>query len=450
MSTKKSTYEKAFIESNDQKRTVDIKGGIVAFDYYEDILSPTITARLRVVNDGNSIKPPDREGNPDGSNQSIYNGLPLRGGERVSIKVAANSDKNQPLDFSKPEDYFYVSSITDVISDSMQESFLLNLTSREAITNETTRVTKKYPTSSTIDTSVRSILEQVLKTKKIGTLDKTQNKYGFIGNLRKPFTVLVWLAAKAVPGDSSGGGTAGFVFYQTQKGFHFRSIDGLMGQESKATYTLSGAQESYDTSGEKQNSDFNILNFQTNKNQNLIEKLRLGTYSSYRMFYNPLTFEFTDPQKGLFKLEDYVGKAKNLGDKLKLPKISGADGKDLGDVPTRIITQCLDIGTMEKDVSTDENADPFKYQSQSLMRYNVLFTQSVDMLIPLNTNLSAGDIITCQFPKISSGDKEEYDQEQSGLYMIKELCHHYDAESSYTSMKLIRDTFGRYGANNKK
>ena len=450
MSTKKSTYEKAFIESNDQKRTVDIKGGIVAFDYYEDIFSPTITARLRVVNDGNSIKPPDREGNPDGSNQSIYNGLPLRGGERVSIKVAANSDKNQPLDFSKPEDYFYVSSITDVISDSMQESFLLNLTSREAITNETTRVTKKYPTSSTIDTSVRSILEQVLKTKKIGTLDKTQNKYGFIGNLRKPFTVLVWLAAKAVPGDSSGGGTAGFVFYQTQKGFHFRSIDGLMGQESKATYTLSGAQESYDTSGEKQNSDFNILNFQTNKNQNLIEKLRLGTYSSYRMFYNPLTFEFTDPQKGLFKLEDYVGKAKNLGDKLKLPKISGADGKDLGDVRTRIITQCLDIGTMEKDVSTDENADPFKYQSQSLMRYNVLFTQSVDMLIPLNTNLSAGDIITCQFPKISSGDKEEYDQEQSGLYMIKELCHHYDAESSYTSMKLIRDTFGRYGANNKK
>jgi hypothetical protein len=450
MSTKKSTYEKAFIESNDQKRVVDIKGGIIAFDYYEDIFSPTVTARVRVVNDGNSIKPPDKEGNPDGANQSIYNGLPLRGGERVSIKVAANSDKNKPLDFSKTQDYFYVSSISEVISNPQSESFLLNLTSREAITNETTRVTKKYPTSSTIDTSVRSILENVLKTNKIGKIDKTQNKYGFIGNLRKPFTVLVWLAAKAVPGDSSGNGTAGFVFYQTQNGFNFRSIDGLMGQESKATYIYSGAQEQYDTDGELENSDFNILNYTTDRNQNLIEKLRLGTYSSYRMFYNPLTFEFTDPQKGVFKLEDYVGKAKNLGDRLKLPKISGSDGKDLGDIPTRIITQCLDIGTMERDVSTDENADPFKYQSQSLMRYNVLFTQSVDMLVPLNTNLSAGDIIKCQFPKISSGDKEEYDQEQSGLYMIKELCHHFDSDSSYTSMKLIRDTFGRHGANNKK
>jgi hypothetical protein len=450
MSTKKSTYEKAFIESNDQKRTVDIKGGIIAFDYYEDIFSPTITAKIRVVNDGNSIQAPDKEGTPDGARQSIYNGLPLRGGERVSIKVAANSDKNKPLDFSNVDDYFYVSSITEVISNPQSESFLLNLTSREAITNETVRVTKKYPTSSTIDASIRSILENVLRTKKIGTLDKTQNKYGFIGNLRKPFTVCTWLSAKAVPGDTSGDGTAGFVFYQTKDGFQFRSIDGLMGQESKATYTLSGAQETYDTEGQQQNSDFNILDFTTDKNQNLIEKLRLGTYSSYRMFYNPLTFEFTDPQKGIFKLEDYVSKAKNLGDKLKLPKLSGSDGKSLGDTPTRIITQCLDIGTMEKDVSTDENADPFKYQSQALMRYNVLFTQAVDMLIPLNTNLSAGDIINCQFPKISSGDKEEYDQEQSGLYMIKELCHHFDSESSYTSMKLIRDTFGRYGANNKK
>lgn len=450
MSTKKSTYEKAFIESNDQKRTVDIKGGIISFDYYEDIFSPTITAKLRVVNDGNSIEAPNREGTPDGAKQSIYNGLPLRGGERVSIKVAANSDKNKPLDFSKTDDYLYVSSITDVISEPRSESFLLNLTSREAITNETVRVAKKYPTSSTIDDSVKSILEKVLKTKKIGTLDKTQNKYGFIGNLRKPFTVLVWLAAKAVPGDLSGDGTAGFVFYQTKDGFQFRSIDGLMGQEPKGTYTLSGAQESYNNEGGQENSDFNILNFLTNKNQNLIEKLRLGTYSSYRMFYNPLTFEFTDPQKGIFKLEDYVGKAKNLGDKLKLPKLSGSDGKDLGETPTRIITQCLDIGTMEKDVSTEENADPFKYQSQALMRYNILFTQSVDILIPLDTNLSAGDIIKCQIPKISSGEKEEYDQEQSGLYMIKELCHHFDSDSSYTSMKIIRDTFGRHGANNKK
>ena len=83
------------------------------------------------------------------------------------------------------------------------------------------------------------------------------------------------------------------------------------------------------------------------------------------------------------------------------------------------------------------------------MRYNMLFTQTMSIVVGSNTNLKAGDIIKCNFPKISGGGKEEYDKEQSGLYMIKELCHHFDSNASYTSMKLIRDTFGAHGTNDK-
>ena len=202
------------------------------------------------------------------------------------------------------------------------------------------------------------------------------------------------------------------------------------------------AQESYDDDAKKVNNDFKILNYYTDKNQNLIEKLRLGTYASHRMFFNPLNFSFSKPEEGLFKQSDYVGKTKNLGNQLKLPPLSEGSDKSLGDVPTRIITAVLDIGTMEKDASTDPNSDPRLYQSQSLMRYNTLFTQSINIMVPSNTNLRAGDIIECNFPKISNSSAKEFDKEQSGLYMIKELCHHFDTENSYTSMKLIRDTFG--------
>lgn len=441
----KSIFEQFFIESNDQKRSVDITTGAISVDYYEDIFSPTITAKIKVINTNNSIAPPNSEGTSDGEKMSIYNGLPLRGGERVSLKVAKNTDSNKDLDFSKrPQDYFYVSSITDVISETQKESFTLNLVSREALTNETARVGKKYPTSSTINASVESILRDVLKTEKIGTIDKTKNQYGFIGNLRKPFTVLVWLASKAVPETSQGNSTAGYVFYQTQDGFQFRSIDGLISQEPKAEYTYSEALESYDADQSEVNNDFKILNYNTRKNQNLIEKLRLGTYSSYRMFFNPLTFEFTNDQATAFKISEYNGKAKNLGKKnVELPKVSDAINADLGNVPTRIITQVLDLGTMEQDVSQEQNSDPLLYQSQALTRYNLLLTQALDMVVPLNTNLRAGDIISCKFPKISQSDKKEYDTEQSGLYMIKELCHHFDTEASYTSMKLVRDTYGQ-------
>ena len=439
MSAKKSIYEELILESSDGSRTIDLISGAILFEYYEDIFSPTITAKIKVVDNGNVIAPKDSS---VGNKQSIYNGLPLRGGERLSLKIAGNSATNPGLNFSKKsDDYFYVSSITDVITEVNRETFTLHLTSREAITNETTRVSKKFPKSLRISDSIQIILRDNLKTDKIGKIDSSSNNYGFIGNLRKPFTVLVWLASKAVP-ESSGDATAGFLFYQTQDGFQFRSIDELNIQTPKATYTYTESSESYDKDGKKINNNFKILNYFTDKNQNLIEKLRLGTYASQRMFFNPLDFSFSSPEKGLFSLKDYSGKAKTLGSKINLPPISKGSDKSLGDVPTRIITAIYDVGTLSVGVSTEINSDQSKYHSQSLMRYNTMFTQNISIIVPSNTNLRAGDIIECNFPKITQSDAKEYDYETSGLYMIKELCHHFDIEKSYTSMKLIRDTFG--------
>ena len=444
MSIQKSIYEQLVLESSDRSRTIDISTGAIAIDYYEDIFSPTITAKVKVINTGNTIVAEGGTGR-----QSIYNGLPLRGGERVLMKIAGNSSTNPGLDFSKRvDDYLYVSSITDVISETNQESFTLHLVSREAITNETVRVGKKFKIDSPISDSVEDILKNYLKTNKIGTIDKSSNKYGFIGNLRKPFTILVWLASKAVP-VSSGSATAGFLFYQTQDGFQFRSIDNLIEQtprtdvnDNRVVYTYNQVNQAYDENNNKVNNDFNILNYYVEKNQNLIEKLKLGTYASHRMFFNPLDFSFSNPEEGKFKLEDYAGKTNNLGSQIKLPPLSEGSDLTLGDVPTRIITAVYDVGTMDPSVSTEINSDQTLYQSQSIMRYNILFTQTLNIVVASNTNLRAGDIIECQFPKITQADEKEYDTETSGLYMIKELCHHFDANNSYTSMKLVRDTFG--------
>lgn len=423
-----SKYEEILIESNDQSNSVDLRLGVQSIDYYEDIFSPTVTAKMVITNTGNSV-----------NGQSIYQGLPLRGGERVSMKIAGNVASNPGLNFS-----FYVSSISNVISGNQLETFVLNLCSREAITNETARVVKKYPTSSPISASAEDIIKSYLQTSKKSSVDPTSNKYGFIGNMRKPFTVLTWLASKGVP-DSKGDATAGYVFYETQEGYNFRALDKLITQEKTATYNATEV-----VTPDSSQKDFEILSYVTNRNQNVLEKLRLGAFASQRMFFNPNTFEFTDPAKGLFKYENYAGKSKNLGSKITLPRVSEGSDQTLGDIPSRMITGIVDIGTLEKDVSVDENADPFKYQSQALMRYNVLFTQSLTMTVPLNTNLKAGNIIECLFPKTTTSKNKEYDQEQSGLYMIKELCHHFDTEGSYTSMKLIRDTFGQYGKNNKE
>jgi len=429
----KSLYEKFIIESVNRAKTADISAGVVGFSYFEDVFSPMITARVVVANTGNAIE------GEDGKIQSLYNGFPLRGGERMQIKIAGNSQDNDGLEFND----FYVGSITDVMIDSGRELFTLNLISREAITNETIRVGKKFPSSQKISDSVGDICKNYLSSDKLYDVDETQNPYGFYGNMRKPFTVLTMLASKSVPGNVSGkDATAGYFFFETKEGFRFKSIDSLIRTPpypEKYVYAP-GIIDTDDTT-----KDFKILEFKTTKNQNLIENLERGAYCSNRTYLNPLTFEYTPTTQKIFKLEDYSGKIENLGEDIDvvLPSLSANDNRTLASVPSRYICGILDIGTTDTKVSQEGNADPAKIHSQAMMRYNTLFTQILTMTIPLNTNLTAGDILNCEFPRIDQQERKEPDEVQSGLYLVKKLTHFFDSKGSYTKLQLVRDTNGR-------
>ena len=74
------------------------------------------------------------------------------------------------------------------------------------------------------------------------------------------------------------------------------------------------------------------------------------------------------------------------------------------------------------------------------------------MTIPCNPNLVAGDIIRCEFEKITKSEKEQggFDQNQSGNYMILNLSHHFEPNKSYTGLTLVRDSFGIYTNKNKE
>ena len=429
----KSLYEKFLITSVDGSKTVELSEGVISFNYNEDVYSPMITAMIVVANTGNTI-----EGD-DGKLQSVYNGLPLRGGEKMEIKIAGNSVDNNGLEFND----LYVGSITNVLVDSQRESFTLNLISREAITNETVRVGKRFPSSQKISDSVEDICKNYLSSDKLYDVDETQNPYGFIGNMRKPFTILTMLASKSVPGTVSGkDATAGYFFFETCKGYCFKSIDSLIRNKpfsEKYVYSP-GIIDTDDTT-----KDFKILEFTTSRNQNLLENLERGAYCSHRQYMNPLTFEYTPSTQTIFKTEDYTGKIENLGadPDIILPQLSTNDNRTLSSVPSRYVTGILDIGTTDSSVSIEGNADPAKIHSQSMMRYNTLFTQVLTMTIPLNTNLKAGDIISCDFPRIDVEKRKEPDEIQSGLYMIKKLTHFFNSKGSYSKLQLVRDTNGR-------
>ena len=438
---------------------------VAAIDYYEDVFSPTITMKVMILNESQNVtdqtEEEDEETGVEPSEaktkdfKALYDGLPIRSGERCIIKVGANVESNVQLDFSENEQrQLFVTTVTNIVRDAKRELFTIHLTSREAVINETSRVYKRFKPDQRIDATVKQILKESLNVDEdYSDVDPTANSYGFVGNLRKPFATLVWLAKKSVT-TVNGGKSAGFLFYQTKSGFKYKSVDGLMrqplykikdkdGVEQQApSYNYTEATMTFDGDTKPINNDFKILRFSFTRNNDLIKDLRMGTFCSSGMYFNPFSFKF---ETNVYKRKDYVSKDEvaMMGDETYVPlKLKKDSDATIEDTATRALTGVVDIGVyVQKDTDHLKKSDPLAHQMQSIARYNTLFSNLVDMVVPLNSNLEAGMVIECTFPKMSTTAKAGNleDPQRTGAYIIKELCHHYDIEKAYTSMKLMKD-----------
>tara|TARA_B100000900_G_scaffold107167_2_gene89155 strand:- start:5984 stop:7435 length:1452 start_codon:yes stop_codon:yes gene_type:complete len=466
--TNQCIIEEFLIHSDRRKegeKPFDLTPFVASIDYFEDIFSPCVTLKVLIVNEAQVVAEDEEDTESTDDNlKSLYQGLPLRGGEICRLKIGANVGTNIPLDFSeKVQDYLYVTGISNVIRDSKRELFTLNLTSREAIVNETVRCFKKYSPDQNIGATVENILSDTLGVEQDRyKVELTSNSYGFIGNLKKPFPTITWLAKKSVT-KTKGGGSAGFLFYQTKSGYKFRSVDTLMRQETYKLVNESGdklkappfyygeATQGFDGNDRPVNTDFKILKFAIQQNSDILRDLRLGTYCTSGMYFNPYNFEF---ESKIYKRKDEI-KKDNMSlmgseDPTRYPLKLDPDNKTgsddtIEDSVSRTLTGISDIGVLAReDTNHLKKSDPLKFQMQSVTRYNTLFTNVLEMMIPLNSNLEAGMCVECEFPPMSTSGPagDAIDSKQSGVYIIKELCHHYDVEKSYTSMKLLKDFAG--------
>lgn len=420
-------YKRVEIQSLDGTKKIDLTNSIVFCDYFEDILSPCVTMTMQIS-----------------ATYSIYNGLPIRGGEKVLLDIDTVSGN-----FLLDGDYgMYVYKVSGIVADANKEYFTLHLASREALTNETARVQKKYE-KKPINDHVKDILKNVLKTKKYKeeNIEKTSNSYSFIGTVKKPFHILTWLGPKGIPTTTSSGkngtkskGVSGFIFYENKDGFNFRSIDTLVSatktqsgssdKEDITKYTYSQAVEQGAT-----NNNFAILNYNFEKNIDLMKALRVGMYSNVTYFYDL----YENKVEGItYNISEEV-KSKLGGEgKLGYPK-------EFGSSPSRILLRTSDLGVVDKSGDTADSGRDNTDMAKSFSRYNLLFTQSLNMIVPLNVNLKAGGIVYAQFQKVDASKSGDVDEEQSGNYLIKELRHHFEGGQMVTSLKLIRDSYGLYG-----
>tara|TARA_B100001564_G_scaffold103104_1_gene85042 strand:+ start:307 stop:1683 length:1377 start_codon:yes stop_codon:yes gene_type:complete len=438
------------ISSNFTDYAVELQPGVVDFRYYENVLSNSVTASATIVETGYQVNKKKND------TQSTVDGLPIRGGERTDITI--EDAYGNELTF---EEGLYVNRLRDVDPGTSKDLYFLDFTSREFFANEQTRVVKKY--EGNIGDNVEKILKDVLKVTSDIEIDNTAVPFNFIGNDRKPFYICTWLASKSIPQIQGGeGGASGYLFFQTRDGYHFRSIDKIFQEEPKKKYIFNNSTQV------PKGYDARMLTCDIDSDVDLGKNLMMGMYTNRSIFFDPLSFNYevrsfpeveTPPPEG-----QIVGKIIKKVDQMKeyLEKLVIAENEPVVDVikeefrqsPTRLMSFIMDTGVMPSGITSQEqlnrwnsekekeNFDVANTMVQSIMRYNQLFTVKTEITIPGDFSIKAGDVIECDFPKLSGDEQKETNSETHGTYMVASVCHRITPTSSTSSLSLVRDSFG--------
>ena len=391
-------------EGSSLKEDYDIVGGNPIIDYYESLDSPTIALTVTFIDIDQVIS---REG--------------ITGGEYIDVTVKIGGFDDFKITSEKHK--LMLNSVRNVITETNKQVATLEFITVESIINETARVNKKY--AGNVTGTVKQLLKtdtKGIQTSKNLESDEAANSYAFVGNLKRPLDTIQWLCPKA----QSSTKNFGFLFFETLDGYNFKSIEKLLDQDSVR----------YTHTDRPMEGSFKIMQNNLNQTNDIGMNLRLGMYAN-RTTYVDIENQNVD-------IVDFDITQLDLKKPVKL-----LDGIEKH--PTRLMLRVNDYGVSQKGSKKEDTVPESElavYQNKSYIRNNVLFSQSLQISIPINPDLRAGNVIDVRLPVKkgdgSSGESEQGDEKSndpSGRYLISELRHLLGGGKSETQLTLIRDVF---------
>jgi hypothetical protein len=436
---------------------------INAIRIYEGMEMPTIAAEIEIIDTA----------------INLIATAPIVGTEEVVIKLIA------PIISQKEYTYkFVVYGIRNRIVSKNAQMYVLDLFTLEALKNEVLRVGKKL--EGTGEQIVNDILKNYLETDKKIDTEPCKYKMKEIPSLKRPFDLITSILPECVSGSTnpqqkaqpsstnkSGSttkaagttdsptettatiisGTAGYAFFETYDGYVFKSYDQLIKSNEKHKGYLYGYAQTPESDAEK--NAFKILNYSFGSQENILKKMRYGVYSSMIAFFNSSTLEY---EEYMFSLDKEYQQMAHLGTDEKIPE----QIKNFSKYPSRIMLQFYDHETYHNgiDIANPQQAGskggtPFpdfrkQWMAQSISRSIIMKNQILNITIPINLELRAGDKLRVRLPNqsvSSEREKQLYDEKNSGVYLINKVSYEVLRDNSkgliaVSNLELIRDNLG--------
>ena len=439
------------------QRGVDIKLLMTEFNIYEGIYKTAITGSIVVTDTINLI-----------------GRLPIQGTERLSFKLTTPGSHKDAhiIDCTERSGHpMHIYKLTDKqqVSEGVQ-IYTLHFCSREFLRNVRTKVSQSY--TGTFDSMVKSIFKDkdYLDSRKKLFTEKTRNQDKVVIPNLTPFAAIGLLSKRALADDKKG---AGFHFYETTKGFHFRSWESMCVTKDKQPRDIKqvfrhfmskmddpnlNPEKGHDRPDKIVHAFTNVEQYRfINNFHDVAANTALGTYGhrvithnifdkSYRIddynYHNSFgTTEHTDKKSGNSSLNFGIVKTPvDYDDK----GVSDYPESRISVQPTTRFAHGEDTGTFGIDVAQDGIIEGARQAQQNQVHAGT----KLELLIKGQSALQPGDLIEFQIRSIDSANTDgEHDPQYAGRYVITKIRHRVTSDDYVQVLECVKDSpFKAYGS----
>jgi len=411
-------------------KTIDIKAITASLFLNEDILSNTLSGSAIVYD-----------------SQDIRTVFPLTGLERLSISLNTPGMPGYDMteDNGIPFQIYKIDKVTKDPTNDIGQFYRIFFCSPEMLNSQITSVSKAY--SGPIENAVNDILknEKYLNSKKPFYFENTATNSKYVIPSLKPLKAINYLATQCVSGKYN---NSGYLFYETSKGFHFRSIESLLainGAVARPTrWNFQPQITQLQDSKKPEVKDIErrmqtVIKYEFDKPVDTLVNIIDGLYANRLVVHD--AFNKTIKTHDYNYIKDFgngyhtetTGDG-NDADKHILPNAKFNDtGKGLNDYPNSkkmVVTETSKVHNDFEFVPTKDTLP--KITSQKAVLKNL----SLKLLVYGNTQINAGDIINFTVPVMAPSDKKMANPYTSGRYLVLAIKHTISVETNTHEMTL--------------
>ena len=357
-----------------------------------------------------------------------------------SSSVLSNIQGMEPIDISWTDTYdnviTYSMMIYDVkdrmVIDGKKSQATLYCVSVDAVKNSAKKISRRFGKGGGKFTHelVTELMKTEIKTDKTVDVDESATRLSFVSPYWDPYTIISWLAWRSILQDGSGKKSAGYLFYEDRRGYHFKAMDGLVEQPKAKDIKVNFSADELDEE------TIAVDGFTVTGASDIFRGLNLGSYASTTFTLDMKDFKYEEVP---FFINDFYSSMKKLNPTAELPEFFRRfGGTELGGAPTRIMSKVMDTAMYTEGTYTQ---DLTRQLSQSMIRNQLFFSQSATFQYEGKMDLYIGDVVMVTKYDAKSG---EINVEDSGRYIIGKIYRQFltERDTMSTQVTLYRDSVG--------